>query len=161
MNENGDVVFKRNSLIIGKMEMNWPSARNWCLAHKKKLIDITNNRLDCHRVNHPDEGILLNPLWRGEWEDPTEWFKVGHMGVQNCLFRVVDEKDSRGVHYPRGIISIPLQGLASFLDVGRDSRFWTNSVAGGANVWTIGIFKIRTNHLGNIFSRNYPLCEDQ
>ena len=93
----GNVVFKRNALISSRVNMNWMTARNWCLAQGKDLIDIsTNNRLDC-KAPPPEARDML-----------------AGMGV-GCYMAFVES----------WTISKPLQGIASFLADSSRYDIWT------------------------------------
>ncbi len=51
-NKDEEVVF--TDVILSQKQLNWWSAKNWCLAQGKNLIDISGHKLECY---DKDEGI--------------------------------------------------------------------------------------------------------
>lgn len=51
--ENETIIFKKNSLLKSKNAMDWWSARSWCQAHGKSLIDWTRNPFQCSDTRTP------------------------------------------------------------------------------------------------------------
>ena len=148
-NSKGKIVFKARSLLVGSVYMNWLTAKNWCLAHQKDLVDIGYNRLDCTKPKTDDEKMMF--------ED-------------DCVLFIPPQKQEKFYSmHP----SIPLQGLFPFLDdvVGKKNpSFWTNNWVQkknwGTRAWQIDIagMRMKASHaralpLVPTIDESLPLCE--
>jgi len=111
LDKSGKIVFKRNSLITSSTPMMWHTANNWCLAHNKKLVDISNNRLDCAVPKNEKE--RENLFDRGSTDVP-------------CVDRIATGMNDQ-------VSSLVIQRLFPFLSRAfkpkyRSLFFWTNAL---------------------------------